>query len=67
MPTEKKWNIDMSYGFNASVTVTAASQEEAIRKAQAMVDEHVSIINTAEYEIDTGNIEYDQVTFVKQA
>lgn len=53
-----KYTVEMYYGLNVSVEVEADTQEEAISKAQDMVEEDKS-----DY-ADVQDLEFEEVTFV---
>lgn len=59
-----KWDVELSYGIGFTVTgVEAQSEENAIRKAKALVED--TDINTG-IQVDAGCLEFDQYTYVRQ-
>lgn len=60
-----KWDIEMAYGVNVSVEVEADTREEALHEAKQEVEKRVELINEGK-EIEVGDLEFSEITFVSE-
>lgn len=60
-----KYDVELSYGIGFTITgVEAESQDEAIKKAKALVEQ--TDISTGP-QVDAGCLEYDQCSFIQHS
>jgi hypothetical protein len=57
------YDVEMCYGFNASLSVEANSREEAIEKAKQVVKNQVTI---DEGLINCTDLEFEQITYINK-
>lgn len=61
-----KYVVEMSYGIGFSLNVEAKDYDEAIKNAKAIIDNDVTIIETGRNSCDCGDLEFEEVSFIKE-
>jgi hypothetical protein len=62
----KKYVVEMSYILGVTLNVKAENKEYAIEKAKEIVRNDITVIDTGCDIEDVGDIEFEQVNFVKE-
>lgn len=61
-----KWNVELCCGIGFTVSnIEAATRDEAIEKAKNLVLDGTNIMT--DVNVDAGDLEYDQCTYVEHA